>query len=179
MLIWSGYDVDNSNLILFISKNTSCVSSTNWSYQTRSMGVRSTPTPLIIIITIIIIIIIDIIIIVIIIILIVSILTGAWPAKQILAKIKSLICTHSFGEIWRIPIPNQIILRISQQKCVIEVHIFGKKWVKSHTKTRDYLGIIPKCQTPRLPFYEFWPFLPIFFGQVGNLWVVLRCCKVF
>lgn len=59
MLIWSGYDVDNSNLILY-PKNTSCVSSTSWSYQTRSMGVRSTPTPLIIIITIIIIIIIDI-----------------------------------------------------------------------------------------------------------------------
>ena len=45
-------------------------------------------------------------------------------------------------------------------------------------KIRDFLGVFPKCRTPPPPpFGNFDHFLPIFFGQVGNFWVILRCFK--
>ena len=46
-------------------------------------------------------------------------------------------------------------------------------------KIRNFLGIFPKCRTPPPPppFGNFDHFLPIFFGKVGNFWVILRCFK--
>ena len=44
-------------------------------------------------------------------------------------------------------------------------------------KSRDYLGIFPKRRTPTPPFGNFDHFLPYYFGQVGNFWVILRCFK--
>ena len=46
-------------------------------------------------------------------------------------------------------------------------------------KIRDYLGILPKRQTPPYLFENFDLILAIFFGHVGKIWVILRCCKFF
>ena len=47
--------------------------------------------------------------------------------------------------------------------------------VRPQKKIRDYLGIFPKRRTPPLPpFGNFNLFLPIFVGNVGKFWVILR-----
>ena len=45
-------------------------------------------------------------------------------------------------------------------------------------KKRYFLGIFPKWRTPPTPpFWEFRKNFTVFFGQVENFWVILRCLK--
>ena len=55
-------------------------------------------------------------------------------------------------------------------------HFFAYLREALKKKLRDYLGIFPKRRTPP-PFGNFDHFLPYYFGQVGNFWVILRCFK--
>ena len=78
--------------------------------------------------------------------------------------------------------PPSLSQSFRQAKQKLNIVHFGSCWLRDAfiKKLRDYLGIFPKWRTPPPPpFGNFDHFLPIFFGQVGNFWVILRCFKVF